>query len=152
MLAVNENAGSLDFIVSRNSPVGIATVHYATADGTAVAGVNYTSTSGTLVFAPGVTTMKVIVPVIDDGIITGPLKFSLALSNPVNVVLGTPVSATVTEINTDTQSAGLLHDRGEHDRRHGRPDRRSALAPRGDRAVQRADPDLLTRASRSGPS
>jgi sugar lactone lactonase YvrE len=42
------------------SPV---TVNYATADGTAVAGTDYTQTSGTLTFAPGVTSQTVTVPI-----------------------------------------------------------------------------------------
>jgi sugar lactone lactonase YvrE len=39
------------------------TVNYATADGTAVAGTDYTQTSGTLVFPPGVTSESVNVPI-----------------------------------------------------------------------------------------
>ena len=42
------------------SPV---TVNYATANGTAVAGTDYTQTSGTLTFAPGVTSQTVNVPI-----------------------------------------------------------------------------------------
>ena len=112
--AVNENAGAVSFTVTRNSPVGTATVHYATADGTAKAGVNYTTTSGTLTFNPGETTKTITVPVLDDGVVTGPLKFTLALSNPVNLVLGAPTTATVTELNTDTTGggqSGLADDR-----------------------------------------
>jgi hypothetical protein len=38
-------------------------VNYATADGTATAGIDYTQTFGTLVFAPGVTSQTVTVPI-----------------------------------------------------------------------------------------
>ncbi len=100
--AVNENAGGVQFTVTRNSPVGTATVQYATADGTAHAGVNFTASSGTVTFQPGQTSQTITVPVLDDGVVTGPLKFSLALSNPVNSVLGPPASETVTVINTDS--------------------------------------------------
>lgn len=58
------------------------TVNYATADGTAVAGTNYTATSGTLTFAPGVTTETIRVPILDSGSQTTPLTFTLTLSNP----------------------------------------------------------------------
>ena len=102
LLSVNENAGSIKFTVSRNSPIGTATVNYKTANGTAKAGVNYTSAMGTLTFAPGQTTQTVNVPILDDGVVTGPLQFTLALTNPVNCVLGAPATTTVTVNNTDT--------------------------------------------------
>jgi len=52
---------SLDF-ASANS----ITVDYATADGTAAAGSDYTATSGTLTFAPGETSKTIPVPVAGD--------------------------------------------------------------------------------------
>jgi DNA-binding beta-propeller fold protein YncE len=58
------------------------TVSYATADGTAVAGTNYTATSGTLTFPPGVTTQTIRVPILDSGSQTTPLTFTVNLSNP----------------------------------------------------------------------
>ncbi len=57
-------------------------MNYATADGTAVAGTNYTATSGTLTFAPGMTTATIDVPILDSGSQTAPLTFTLTLSNP----------------------------------------------------------------------
>jgi hypothetical protein len=58
------------------------TVNYATADGTAIAGTNYTATSGTLTFGPGVTSATIDVPLLDSGSQTSPLTFTLTLSNP----------------------------------------------------------------------
>jgi hypothetical protein len=59
------------------------TVNYATANGTAVAGTNYTAaTNGTLTFAPGWTTATIDVPILDSGSQTSPLTFTLNLSNP----------------------------------------------------------------------
>ena len=54
---VQEGAGAtLDFTVSLSrAATGTVTVAYATSDGTATAGADYTSTSGTLTFAPGET-------------------------------------------------------------------------------------------------
>jgi hypothetical protein len=63
------------------SPV---TVSYGTANGTAMAGTDYTPTSGTLTFAPGVTSQTVYVPIttVATG---GPTKtFTLNLSSSVN--------------------------------------------------------------------
>ncbi len=74
LVSVNENTGGFQFTVTRNSAIGTSTIQYATADGTAKAGINYISTSGTLTFNPGVTTLTVNVPVLDDGVVTGPLE------------------------------------------------------------------------------
>ena len=46
---------------------GVVTVDYATVDGTAVAGEDYTATSGTLTFAAGERGKTVTVPILDDG-------------------------------------------------------------------------------------
>jgi glucose/arabinose dehydrogenase len=59
------------------------TVNYATANGTAVAGTNYTAaTNGTLTFAPGWTIATIDVPILDSGSQTTLLTFTLNLSNP----------------------------------------------------------------------
>ena len=57
-------------------------VDYETADGTAVAGADYTAASGTLTFAPGETEKTVAVSILDDAIDEGKEKFYLRLSNP----------------------------------------------------------------------
>jgi len=64
------------------------TVNYATSDGTAIAGTNYTATSGTLTFAPGITTQTIRVPLLDSGSQTTSLNFSVNLSNPQAATLG----------------------------------------------------------------
>ncbi len=63
------------------------TVSYATADGSAVAGTNYTATSGTLTFPAGVTTETIRVPILDSGSQTSSLNFTVNLSNPVAATL-----------------------------------------------------------------
>jgi uncharacterized repeat protein (TIGR01451 family)/uncharacterized delta-60 repeat protein len=57
-------------------------VQYATADGTARAGINYFATSGTLTFAPGVTSQTFPVTIINDHIIGPDHTVILSLSNP----------------------------------------------------------------------
>ena len=61
-----------------SGPVAVA---YATADGTATAGADYTRTSGTLSFAAGETEKTVAVPVLDDAIDEGEETFTLRLVN-----------------------------------------------------------------------
>jgi streptogramin lyase len=69
---------SLDYAIP--TPV---TVDYATADGTALAGTDYLAASGTLTFAPGVTTQTILIQTLDDGVIDPPKTFAINLSNPV---------------------------------------------------------------------
>ena len=57
------------------------TVDYATADGTAKAGEDYTAASGTLTFAAGETAKTVSVAVLDDAVDEGEETFTLRLSN-----------------------------------------------------------------------
>jgi beta-glucanase (GH16 family) len=75
-------------------------VNYATSDGTAKAGVDYTSTSGTVTIPAGQTEVYVDVPVAGDSLRQVDQQFYLQLSNPVNSVLGT-AKATATIQNTD---------------------------------------------------
>ena len=57
-------------------------VDYATSNGTAMAGSDYTLTSGTLAFGPLETSKTVSVPVLDDAVDEGSETMSLTLSIP----------------------------------------------------------------------
>jgi glucose/arabinose dehydrogenase len=71
------------FTITNTTPSTLPlTVNYTTADGTAVASTNYTATSGTFTFAPGITSDTIRVPLLDTGSQTAPLTFTLTLSNP----------------------------------------------------------------------
>src|SRR5262249_23594660 len=54
--SVTETAGAVTVTVSRSSAFGPVTVRYATSNGTATAGKDYTVTAGTLSFADGQST------------------------------------------------------------------------------------------------
>jgi hypothetical protein len=60
------------------------TVAYSTHDGSAAAGTDYTSTSGTLTFSPGETVKNVVVPITDRPGAAPTRSFSLSVSGPVN--------------------------------------------------------------------
>jgi chitinase len=77
------------------------TVAYTTADGTALAGSDYLPTSGTLTFAPGVTTQTVTVPIIGDMVPEPTETFQLVLSNPTNATLESD-HATGTIVDNDS--------------------------------------------------
>ena len=78
------------------------TVAYTTADGTATAGSDYVTTSGTLTFAAGSTTQTVNVPVIGDTLDEADETFLVNLSAPVNAALGTPSQGVGTITDNDT--------------------------------------------------
>ena len=64
-------------------------VHYQTVDGTAVAGTNYTTESGTLTFSPGQTTGTISVPILADAANHNAETFTVQLSDPSGSTLGT---------------------------------------------------------------
>jgi hypothetical protein len=80
------------FTVSRSGTVGAASVDYLTADGSALAGVDYTSTSGTVNFADGQDSSVVSVPVADRAAGAAAQSFFLLLQRATTTV--TTASAT----------------------------------------------------------
>ena len=83
------------------------TVDYATADGTAKAGEDYTATAGTLTFAAGERVKTVSVPILDDGHDEGHETFLLRLSNVAGAREG-DLEATGTIENTDKMPKAWL--------------------------------------------
>ena len=83
-VTVGERDGSVTITVSRASgTAGDVTVQYATADGTAQAGLDYTSKSGTLTFLAGETTKTIEIEILDDVLGSEPQEFfTVTLSNP----------------------------------------------------------------------
>jgi subtilisin-like proprotein convertase family protein len=75
-----------------------ADVDYATVAGTATAGSDYQSSSGTLAFAPGQTTKQVDVTVNADVVAEGDETFTVGLSAPLNAtILGATGVGTITD-------------------------------------------------------
>jgi plastocyanin len=104
-----ENAGSITISVLRaGGSAGAVSVHYATSDGSGLAGKNYTATSGTLDWADGDAAAKTFsVRVLDDGIVDGSHTVQLALTSPQGGAnLGTPPTAVLTVTNTDSGGGG----------------------------------------------
>jgi hypothetical protein len=91
----DESTGSAVITVTRNSPSGTSTVAYATGGGSAVPGVEYTATAGTLTFDPGQTSSTFTVPL--EGALNeaGQWTVGLTLSDPVGATLGIPAAATL---------------------------------------------------------
>ena len=74
---------TIDFEVTLNARDDCATVtvDWATADGTTIAGEDYTVASGTITFGPGETTKTVSIVVLDDAVHDSGETFALQLSN-----------------------------------------------------------------------
>lgn len=83
-LKVSKTAGTIAIPVNRFGGVtGSVTCGYFTSDLSAVSGVHYTATSGTLTWADGDTSPKnIFIPLINDGVPRLPRQFTLTLNNP----------------------------------------------------------------------
>ena len=101
--ASEEDDATLDFSVTLDPAADEAvTVDYATSDGTATAGDDYTGTSGTLTFDPGETAKTVAVPITDDAVDDGGETVTLTLSNASGATLADS-AATGTIRNTESE-------------------------------------------------
>ena len=109
----NEADGYMDFTVKLRRPPVVgsplligAEVDYATADGTAVAGEDYTHTTGTLTFGADQEEATVRVPLIDDNVEDDGETFKLLLSNPTGATIADG-EATGTIRNTEDLTASF---------------------------------------------
>ena len=80
-------------------------MNYATANGTAAEGDDYTATEGTLTFAPGETEKTVSVAIVNDTVDDGGETFRLVLSDPSGAVLES-TEATGTILNSEPVQLG----------------------------------------------
>lgn len=112
MTQVDESAGAVVLTVYRgllpnDIPVGplnsIATVQYSTSSGTAIAGSDFQTSSGTVTFSLGSTTAQISVPIINDTMPEGEETFTVTLTNPSSdSVLASPQTVIVTiAVNDD---------------------------------------------------
>ena len=101
--SVPENAGSILITVVRtNGSAGVVSVGYTTRDGTATAGADYVTTSGTLTFAEGETAMTFSVPILDDTLSDGNESVILLLNNPTDgAALTEPAVAVLTLLDDE---------------------------------------------------
>jgi hypothetical protein len=104
--SVAENVGAGGIVLSvtlTHATTQEVTASYATANGTATAGSDYTSNSGTITIAAMSTTGSATIAILDDVIVDGDETFSFTISSPVNATLhGTNVATTVTITENDT--------------------------------------------------
>lgn len=96
---LSESSANATFTVTLSTPSTLTvSVDYATSNGTATAGTDYQSTTGTLTFAPGETTKSINVPLINDTVDEPSESFFLNLTNATNALI------------LDNQGQGIITD------------------------------------------
>jgi hypothetical protein len=111
LTSANENSGSALITVSLTGPLSTsASINFSTANGTAISGVDYTSTSGTLTFAPGETEKSFSVHLIDDVLDEDDETIVLTLSSPTNVSFGEPNIAALKIVDDEPQPVLSVND------------------------------------------
>ncbi|HYG81107.1 MAG TPA: Calx-beta domain-containing protein, partial [Pyrinomonadaceae bacterium] len=104
---VSESGGQATITVRRTALNGqAATVRFATSNGTATAGKDYTAKSGTLSFAATETTKTFTVAITDDALDEANETINLTLGSPTGgMTLGTPNKAVLTIADNDAAPA-----------------------------------------------
>jgi large repetitive protein len=101
---VNEGAGTATIIATLSSASSLpVTVNYATSNGTASAGSDYTAATATLTFAPGETSKSFTVAITADTLDETDEVVNLKLSTPTGAPLGVPSNATLTIADDDAE-------------------------------------------------
>ena len=100
---VNDTAGAAVISVTRTvGTSGAVAVHYQTAGGNAVSGLDYTPVSGTLSFASGQASQTIVVPILDNLHNSHDIDVGLILTSPTQgAVLGTQTANTIQIHDTD---------------------------------------------------
>ncbi len=108
-LSVSEGGSTARILVQRSGAVtGTATVGFVTSNGTAIAGSDYTATSGTLTFAPGQVVQTITIPITNDLALEGNETFTVALRTPTGAVLGSQTTSTVTILDNDLALGSVI--------------------------------------------
>jgi uncharacterized repeat protein (TIGR01451 family) len=104
--SASEGAFLANITVTRTGDASsVASVRYATVDGSASGRSDYTAAAGTLNFAPGETSKSFPVLLTDDALVEGAESLLLVLSSPLGAPLGTPNSAVLNLIDNDGPGA-----------------------------------------------
>ena len=95
-------SGNATLTVTLSYPSSVpVVVNYNTGDVTAQNGADYTGANSSLNFAPGITQMNIVVPVLADNIYEGNETFTATLSSATGASIGAPNNNTVTIVDDD---------------------------------------------------
>uniref|UniRef100_UPI00196A3ABE Calx-beta domain-containing protein n=1 Tax=Poseidonibacter lekithochrous TaxID=1904463 RepID=UPI00196A3ABE len=96
---VNETAGQISFVITLDqATTNTVLVNYSTLDGTALSGLDYTASAGSIIFLPGEVSKTINIPVNNDNI--------YEISENLLINLDAPINATI----TDGQATGTIID------------------------------------------
>ena len=111
VLSTSEKTGQIQVTLTRSNTLTAASVDFATANGLdengAIAGNDYTSTTGTLNFAVGEAVKTITIPLVNDGVPENNETFSLNFTNPLGLTLTNPTQQ-LTIIDDD--AAGFVKE------------------------------------------
>src|SRR5579864_8947247 len=112
----NEGASDATLIVSLCLPSSSTVqVTYTTADGNAIQGTDYVSTTGTASFAPGVTSQAIVIPVKGDRLARGNKTFRVKLSAPVGAAIGaSTASVLIRDPNVPLTALAMSSQQGDY--------------------------------------
>lgn len=107
---VGETSGVATVTVVRSGgSLGAASVHLATRDSTATAGMDYGAISQPMDFTDGQTIRTVTIPILDDPLLEGTESFRVMLSSPTSgAILGNPSNQVIRILDNENAQAGIL--------------------------------------------
>lgn len=109
--SVSEAGGIASILVMRHgSTSGEARINFSTSNGSALAGIDYQSASGMLIFANGEGSKTIFVSLIDDDLDELDETVALSLTNPQNCFLGSPNTATLNIQDNDDPPTLTISD------------------------------------------
>jgi glucose/arabinose dehydrogenase len=108
-VTVSEGVSTANITIQRSGNInGASSVNFTTSNGTAIAGSDYTATSGTVNFAVGQLTQTISIPILNDIITENDETFTVTLSNPTNAILGNQLTSAVTILDNDLNLGTLV--------------------------------------------
>lgn len=109
VMSVAESSPTATITLLRSGNVSqAATAGFTTSSGSALAGSDYTTTSGTVTFAAGQVSQTISVPIINDATPENDETFTITLSNPTGATLGAQATTTVKILDNDNPALGNL--------------------------------------------
>ncbi|MEM9450505.1 MAG: DUF4347 domain-containing protein [Cyanobacteria bacterium P01_E01_bin.6] len=110
-ITTNEGDGTVDITVRRfGDSTGEVQVDYATTDGSAQAGTDYTETSGTLILGDGIETSTISIPILENTLLENSEELTLQLSNPIGIALGDVDTVTLTILDNDVANGDFVKE------------------------------------------
>src|SRR5690349_5982107 len=106
---VSENGGSASFTVSLSAPTNHRVkVNFSTIDGTALAGLDYTNSAGTITLEPGVTSGSFTIPIINDQLDEPDETLTVKITPNLGIV--TRAQSTLTILDDDPPPTLTIND------------------------------------------